>query len=73
MQVICTPLHLLALNLVNAPGATVSARLSALAASGPAAGPYLKMILSSTGKPLRFQAEYLMWFLGQTASEPPRK
>ena len=37
MQVICTPLHLLALNLVNAPTASAAARVAALRASTPAA------------------------------------
>mmetsp|Transcript_494 Transcript_494/g.1145 ORF Transcript_494/g.1145 Transcript_494/m.1145 type:complete len:503 (-) Transcript_494:139-1647(-) len=37
MQVVCTPLHLMALNLVNAPGATLETRLASLAHQGPAA------------------------------------
>jgi hypothetical protein len=37
MQVLCTPMHLLALNLVNAPGATAAARVVTLRASTPAA------------------------------------
>ena len=37
MQVVCTPLHLLALNLVNVPAASAAARVAALGASTPAA------------------------------------
>ena len=37
MQVVCTPLHLLALNLVNVPAASAAARVAALRASTPAA------------------------------------
>ena len=37
MQVVCTPMHLLALNLVNAPGATAAVRMSTLQAATPAA------------------------------------
>ena len=37
MQVVCTPLHLLALDLVNRPGASSTARAAALRTSAPAA------------------------------------
>jgi hypothetical protein len=37
MQIFCTPLHLVALDLVNAPAATSGDRLAALRKSGPAA------------------------------------
>jgi hypothetical protein len=37
MQVVCTPMHLLALNFVNAPGATAAARMAVMKKSTPAA------------------------------------
>ena len=37
MQILCTPLHLMALDMVNAPNATAAQRMRALAKSGPAA------------------------------------
>jgi len=37
MQVVCTPMHLLALNMVNAPVATLAQRVAALKASTPPA------------------------------------
>jgi hypothetical protein len=37
MQIFCTPLHLTALDMVNAPNATAAQRMGALAKSGPAA------------------------------------
>ena len=37
MQIFCTPLHLTALDMVNAPSATAAQRMRALRASGPAA------------------------------------
>ena len=37
MQILCTPLHLTALDMVNAPNATAAQRARALAKSGPAA------------------------------------
>lgn len=37
MQVVCTPMHLLALNLVNAKGASVAARVATVRQSTPAA------------------------------------
>jgi hypothetical protein len=37
MQVVCTPMHLLALNMVNAPVATMAQRIAALKVSTPPA------------------------------------
>ena len=47
MQVVCTPLHLLALNLVNVPAASAAARVAALRASTPRSARFPRQVASN--------------------------